>query len=200
MLNTRNAGTRRVVATAGGLAALGVAAVVSLAPAAGGASRDAVAERGAPCSAAAAPVADSSVRELRRSIRCLINQERGVRGLGRVVRNHPLQKAAQRHTKTMVATGCLAHRCPDEADLETRLRRAGYFDGAESWRYAENTGCGESAEAMYANWMATVYHRVNILDPDFDDVGVGVSTDRVPGRCKKDYGTFTLVLGTRETP
>ena len=53
---------------------------------------------------------------------------------------------------------------------------------------------------MVANWMASVYHRVNILDPEFDDVGVGVSQKRVDGRCKRKYGTFTVVFGTRDAP
>ena len=118
-------------------------------------------------------------RTLRKSIRCLINEERAVHGFGKLLRNESLQKAAQRHTKAMVAADCLAHRCGDEPNLETRLRQAGYFDGVKAWRYAENTGCGESAEAMVANWLASLYHRVNILDPDFEDIGVGVSQERV---------------------
>jgi len=74
---------------------------------------------------------------------------------------------------------------------------AGYFDGVKSWRYAENTGCGLSAEAMVANWLDSVYHRVNILDEDFRDMGVGASHRRVAGRCQKGYGTFTVVFGER---
>jgi uncharacterized protein YkwD len=195
----RNPGVRLVVALIGTLAALAVASVASLAPAAE--SPETTADRrGAGCSLAAVPVDESNIKDVRRSIRCLINQERAVHGFNRLLRNAPLQIAAQRHTKTMVATACLAHRCGDEVDLETRLSRAGYFDGAESWRYAENTGCGLSSEAMFENWMATVYHRVNILDPEFNDVGIGVSEERVEGRCKKRYGTFTVVFGTRTAP
>lgn len=195
MSSKRITGLCRVVAAIGGLAALALVGVVSLAPAAEPGA--AVAERGPACSLAAAPVSESSVKEVRKAIRCLINQERAIHGFGKQRRNSSLEKAAQRHTKTMVATGCLAHRCPDEVDLETRLQRAGYFEGATSWRYAENTGCGATAEAMFENWMDSVYHRVNILDPDFDDIGVGVSHKRVEGRCKKQYGTFTVVFGTR---
>jgi uncharacterized protein YkwD len=99
----------------------------------------------------------------------------------------------------MVSADCLAHRCGDEPNLEGRLRQAGYFNGVKSWRYAENTGCGASAEAMVANWMASVYHRVNILDPDFAEIGVGASEDRVHGRCKRGYGTFTVVFGERSS-
>ncbi len=198
MTQTRKAGRRRVAAVAGGLAALGVAAVASLAPASSPAPSQAAAARSGPaCGLAPVPAADSAVKNLRKSIRCLINEERAVHGFGKLARNSPLQKAAQRHAKVMVHTGCLAHRCPNELSLEARLRQAGYFDGAESWRYAENTGCGASAEAMVANWMASVYHRVNILDPEFREVGIGVSKKKVAGRCQKKYATFAVVFGER---
>jgi uncharacterized protein YkwD len=198
MSNSVDAGRRRLAATAGGLAALGAAALASLALAAGGPGPGPASARGVTgCASAAVPVSESSVKELRKAVRCLVNQERAIHGFGRLNKNKPLQQAAQKHTKTMVATDCLAHRCPDEVDLDTRLEQAGYFDGAKSWRYAENTGCGASAEAMVANWMNSVYHRVNILDPEFRDLGIGASQQRVDGRCKRKYGTFTVVFGVR---
>ena len=78
-----------------------------------------------------------------------------------------------------------------------RYALGAFIDGVASWRYAENTGCGLSAEAMVATWLDSVYHRVNILDEDFRDMGVGVSQRRVAGRCQKAYGTFTVVFGER---
>jgi uncharacterized protein YkwD len=189
------------VATVGALAGLGVAALASFAIAADPPPATTTAERGGTsCEPASVPAADSNVKDLRKSIRCLINEERAVHGLSKLARDEALQKAAQRHTNAMVATGCLAHRCPDEVDLDTRLDQAGYFDGAESWRYAENTGCGLDAEAMVANWMASLYHRVNILDPEFRDIGVGASQRRVAGRCDKGYGTFAVVFAERTIP
>jgi uncharacterized protein YkwD len=200
MAELRKAGSRRLVASAGSLAALGVAAVASLMLAASPAPAGITAPRAeTTCQLATVPAADSSARELRKSIRCLINEERAVHGFGKLARNRPLQSAGQRHTRAMVDTGCLAHRCPNEADLETRLRQAGYFEGADSWRFAENTGCGLSAEAMVANWLASLYHRVNILDPDFREIGVGVSHRKVPGRCEKGYASFAVVFGERTT-
>jgi uncharacterized protein YkwD len=199
MTSIRKAGLRRRAATVGALVALGVAAVASLAVAAGVQTPAPNPARGATkCNDASVPAADSTTRELRNSVRCLVNQERAVHGLGKLDRNEALKTASQWHAKTMVETGCLAHRCPGEDDLDTRLDRAGYFDGAASWRYAENTGCGASAEAMVANWMDTVYHRVNILDPDFHDIGVGVSHERVNNRCGKGYATFAVVFGDRK--
>src|SRR4051794_23123213 len=196
MTPIRKAGLRRLAVTVGALVALGVAAVASLAVAAGGQVPAPKPAGGATkCNSASVPATESTIRELGNSVRCLVNQERAIHGLAKLDRNESLKTASQWHVKTMVETGCLAHRCPDEDDLDTRLDRAGYFDGAESWRYAENTGCGASAEAMVANWMHTVYHRINILDPDFRDIGVGVSHKRVNKRCGRGYATFAVVFG-----
>ncbi len=197
MTQTHKAALRRRAATVGGLMAVGVAAVASLAVASNPAPEPKPARGETHCELASVLAVDSSPRDLRRSIRCLVNVERAVHGVGKLDKNPALKTASQRHVKTMVETRCLAHRCPDEDDLETRLERAGYFDGAESWRYAENTGCGESAEAMVANWLHVVYHRINILDPDFQDIGVGVSQERVPGRCEKGFATFAVVFADR---
>jgi uncharacterized protein YkwD len=197
MTQTHKAALRRRAVTVGGLVALGIAALASLAVAADPAPAPRAEGGETQCKLASVPAADSSPRDLRRSIRCLINEERAVHGVGKLDKNLALKTASTRHVRTMVETGCLAHRCPDEDNLETRLERAGYFDGAESWRYAENTGCGVDAEAMVANWLHVVYHRINILDPDFHDIGVGVSKDRVPGRCGKGYATFAVVFADR---
>ena len=110
-----------------------------------------------------------------------------------------LQKAGQRHTKTMVATDCLAHRCPGEDDLEARLREAGYFDGAavvavrrEHRLRAERRGDGRQMAGDVK------FHRINILDKDFDDIGVGVSTRRVEGAARRVSCTFAVVFGDRD--
>lgn len=195
MTQTFKPGWRRVVAAVGAAAAALAVAAASFAIASEAPAPTPAKGGGSGCSAASEPAATSTIKQLRKSVRCLINQERAVHGYGKLVRNSSLQRAAQRHTKAMVASGCLSHRCPDEPNLEDRLDAAGYLDGVASWRYAENTGCGLSAEAMVANWLDSVYHRVNILDQDFRDMGVGVSQRRVSGRCAKGYGTFTVVFG-----
>jgi uncharacterized protein YkwD len=149
------------------------------------------------CPDASIAVADATVTDLRKSLRCLIGVERTARGLTKLKANEPLATAAQRHVKTMVATACLDHRCPGEVNLNTRLRRAGYFDDATSWRYAESTGCGITAESMFTSWMSSDYHRANILDPEFEDIGVAASQESVPELCEEGLGTFAVVFGTR---
>lgn len=150
------------------------------------------------CPGAEEGLADASRQAQRRAVRCLLNEQRTLRDLARLDRDPSLQKAAQRHSRVMGATDCLAHRCPGERGLDQRVRRAGYLAQAERWRYAESTGCAASPEAMVASWMGSDFHRVNILDREFDEVGVGVVGDRVKGRCARGYATFAVVVGWRE--
>lgn len=189
---------RRELIAAGVLAAVGVALLAAIAVAARPDPGAAAAGTGVACPAADQPAAQTNARQLRRSVRCLINEERAARGLGALVRALSLKDAAQAHSEVMVQTDCLAHQCDGEDDLETRLRDAGYLEDAEMWRFAENTGCGLSAEAMVANWMATKFHRVNILQPKFREIGVGAVMDPVKDRCERGYATFAVVLGWRD--
>ena len=186
----------RVAAAA--IAALAVLLVASLGPA--GAKPSPVAARGGPCSNADRPADELTSVELRKAVRCLINAERAGRGRAKLVRDRGLQRVAQKHAATMVATDCLAHRCGDELELEERIRRAGYFEAADAWQYAESTGCGVSAKAMVTNWMAHGYHRINILEETYRDVGVGAVPERVESRCEKGYGTFAVLFGWRTPP
>ena len=102
-----------VVAVAAAAATLGSLAIASESP-----PGDATA-RAAACPGADAPAADTTGRKLRKSVRCLLNTERAVHGFGKLKRRGALEEAAQRHTKTMVETDCLAHRCGGEVDLRS---------------------------------------------------------------------------------
>jgi uncharacterized protein YkwD len=150
------------------------------------------------CKNAEEPVNSLSSGAVRDAVLCLINDERRRHARRTVEQSKALQSAAQRHTKKMVSTNCLSHQCPGEGPLAARIRRSGYTDGAASWAFAENTGCGLSAEAMVANWMASRYHRINIVDGAFEDIGVGYSPERVQSRCSSGYGTFTTVFAFRK--
>ncbi len=149
------------------------------------------------CPGSDQPVAESTASELRKSVRCLILAERGARGLPKLARAESLELAARRHVKTMIATDCLAHRCPNEVDLERRLRRAGYLDGISTFRFAESTGCGTSAASMVASWMTSTFDRASILDVGFEDIGVAVSPNASEDVCGDGYGTFAVVFGSR---
>ncbi len=195
------AGRRRHAVIAGAIAALVVALLASLAIAA---RPDApkvapsAPKAASACANADRPADEATTKQLRKAVRCLINKQRVRVGAGKLAKHPGLRKAAQRHAKVMVAEACLAHECGDEADLETRIRQTGYLDGAKAWKFAENTGCGASAEAMVANWVASREHRLNLLTKRFRELGVGVVGDPVKGECRAGYATFVVVLGWRK--
>jgi uncharacterized protein YkwD len=198
MTRIQSARRRTLIAAGGALAAVGLVLLTAIAFALRPDPGSAAAGAGVACPGAGQPAAQMNASQLRRAVRCLINEERAARDLSAVVKDQSLKKAAQAHSEVMAETGCLAHQCAGEDDLQTRLRDAGYLDGAEMWRFAENTGCGLSAEAMVANWMATRFHRINILQAKFRDIGIGAVPQRVKGHCERGYATFAVVFGWRD--
>jgi uncharacterized protein YkwD len=153
----------------------------------------------AACELADRPAAELSVEELRKAVVCLINKARAQRRhLGSLSRSRALRKAAQRHTQVIIRTGCFAHRCPGEPGLEDRIRDAGYLDRARNWGYGESTGCAESPAAMVKNWLEISFHRRNLLDRDFREVGIGTAHGGPSRRCEEGFATFTAVFGWRE--
>jgi uncharacterized protein YkwD len=149
------------------------------------------------CDHATDPVRKLTSGQLRKATVCLLNQERSRHARPRLTPSVRLDEAAQSHTEKMVETNCLTHVCPDEPKLEARIRKSGYLKGARKWQFAENTGCGSTAEAMVGNWMASTFHRINVLGKKFRDLGVGLSDERVRSRCRPGFGTFTTVFAFR---
>jgi uncharacterized protein YkwD len=183
-----------VAALAATVAVAVVAGTAHARPAGSAASGGAAADS---CSGSDETVAETTLPDLRKAVRCLISAERVARGLPKLARAESLETAAKRHVRTMIDTDCLAHRCPGEVDLEHRLRRAGYLDGTTTYRFAESTGCGTTAESMVSSWMASPFDRTNVLDVGFKDIGVAVSQDASDLLCGDGYGTFAVVFGSR---
>ena len=50
---------------------------------------------------------------------------------------------------------------------------------------------------MVAGWLDVKYHRINILNKDFRDIGVGVVHKRIKDRCDDGFVTFAVVFGSR---
>lgn len=179
-------------------AAIGVAMIAALAIALPAGPAAGKGGGGSECKNAETSVDQLSPTAARASFFCLLNEERRQHARQPLKKNKVLQKVAQKHTKKMVQTDCLSHQCPGESSLDSRIKKSGYTKGASDFEYSENTGCGISTKAMVANWMASQFHRTNILEKKFRDAGVGFSDERVPSKCSADYGTFTVVFGFRK--
>ncbi len=83
-----------------------------------------------------------------------------------------LNNAAYLHATDMAGDDYFDHVSRDGTRFDERITAAGY-----DWRAAgENIAAGHrNAGAVVADWMASPGHCRNIMNPDFEDLGVGVS-------------------------
>lgn len=101
-----------------------------------------------------------------------INQERALLRRPPLLPHPFLREIARRHSARMAAAGALSHRFPGWPDPEQRMQEAGLCFLAS----AENIAHGQSPYARFVHeaLMASVRHRINILDARMRQVGVGV--------------------------
>jgi uncharacterized protein YkwD len=163
---------------------------------------DDAAKRGG-CPNTNTPVNQLTDRQIRKSTGCLIDRERRQRNRVALDLNGKLTKAAEKHTKRMIRDDCFDHKCPGEPGLGKRIRRTGYLDGADKWRYAENLGCDDTTSGMVDAWLGDDFNRTNLLKRRYRDLGVGVEQGVPPtpppaGTCPNDAATFTLVFAVRK--
>jgi uncharacterized protein YkwD len=100
----------------------------------------------------------------------LVNRERQSRGLATLVIDERLLQAARKHSVRMAATGALEHQLPGEPKLSLRLgETAMRFDAS-----GENVAVAGDAARAHNGLMHSPHHRENILDVQFNSIGVGV--------------------------
>lgn len=100
----------------------------------------------------------------------LLNQDRQARGLGQLVMDERLRRAARKHTRWMVSRGEVEHQFADEPKLSQRLGEVALrFDAS-----GENVARTSGPERAHVALMNSPGHRANILDPNFNSIGIGV--------------------------
>ncbi len=106
-----------------------------------------------------------------------------------------LRCAARQHSLDMAQRGYFDHISPDGEGPDARATHAGY-----DWFYiGENIAMGSPTPAdVVAQWLASPGHCANILDPEFEEVGVGyVPSSDQPGMYPN---IWTAVYGKRRQP
>jgi uncharacterized protein YkwD len=93
-----------------------------------------------------------------------MNNERAAVGHPRLVLESDLIAVARRHSGHMAADGTIYH----NQNLANEV-------GGQWWVLGENVGMGPSCQAIHDAFMASPEHRSNILDTDYNQVGVGVA-------------------------
>jgi uncharacterized protein YkwD len=100
----------------------------------------------------------------------LVNSERAKVGCPPLQISLQLTAAAQGHSEDMAHTDYFSHTSLDGRSPWDRFREEGY----EFWSAGENIAAGyQTPAAVMAGWMDSEGHRANILDCDFEDIGVG---------------------------
>jgi uncharacterized protein YkwD len=102
----------------------------------------------------------------------LINVERAKYGLSPVRYNGALDNASEKHAEHMAIVGKMAHDGIGDGDPGERIRAEGF---RKAW--GENVATGQtSPEQVVREWMASPGHRRNILDPNYQQMGVAYVT------------------------
>jgi uncharacterized protein YkwD len=103
----------------------------------------------------------------------LVNAERLKEGVPPLVADDRLMRAAQEYSGVLGQGECFQHACPPVPELPGRLGNVGYVDYN---RIGENIAAGyKTAEDVVAGWMGSPGHRRNILNPDYQEIGIGVT-------------------------
>ncbi len=177
-------------------AALGLVAALVVLP---GGGAQASAPR--PCADAGYAPGRLTLHAMRSTVLCLVNRVRGHYDLAPLTYSPQLRGSATSHSADMVARHYFAHDGPRGGTLGDRIGRAGYLSRPGGFLIGENIGGGVGARfgspaAVYRAWMHSPPHRINILSPDFHDVGVGVVRG-FPAGGGGAAATYTMDLGAR---
>ena len=100
----------------------------------------------------------------------LANADRSAQGLPPLKWDQALAAAAAQHAQLMAQQPALSHQYPGEPDLAARAGAA----GAHFRSISENVALAPSPQALEKEWMNSAPHRVNILDPHSNVVGIGL--------------------------
>lgn len=142
----------------------------------------------------------ANVKRIRAATVCLLNVHRRSHGLPQLRSNADLQGAAQRYSGLMVSQRFFDHVAPDGATLDNRIAKTRYTLRANAWALGENLAWGEDPRstplATVGKWMASPFHRTQVLAPHFRDIGVGI-TRGAPMQAQIPGATYSAVFGGR---
>ncbi len=116
----------------------------------------------------------SAIPEDAEQLLSLTNQDRAADGLGPLKWDAALAGAARAHAELMVEHATLEHQFPGEPDVPARAGQA----GAHFRSIAENIALGPNATDIERQWMRSVQHRTNILDPQMNSIGIALLRSR----------------------
>jgi uncharacterized protein YkwD len=131
---------------------------------------------------------------------CLLNEERAANGIAPLRSQPTLEAAATSYAQSMVDQRFFAHVNPSGQTIDERL--ASYITGTRSYTIGENLAWGQSVlgtpVATVNAWMRSPGHRENILNADFEEIGVGIVPGSPSGGPLDASATYATEFGFRE--
>ncbi|HTA32709.1 MAG TPA: CAP domain-containing protein [Solirubrobacteraceae bacterium] len=121
---------------------------------------------------------------VRAAVLCLINRKRAEAGESPLVPNAQLEQAAEEHAQELVADDYFAHVSPSGETPVDRIRDTGYIPNpGVGYVIGENLAWGtyqlSTPQAIVSAWIASPGHLANILEAQYHDTGIGI-TSAVP--------------------
>jgi uncharacterized protein YkwD len=118
---------------------------------------------------------------VRAAVLCLVNRQRAEHGVGPLVTQPSLERAAEAHVQEMIDLDYFEHISPSGLTPVQRIREDGYItDPQAGYVIGENLAWGtfnlSTPEAIVAAWIASPEHLANILEAEYRDTGIGVIT------------------------
>ena len=95
-----------------------------------------------------------------------INAERANVGRPKLVIKGDLTSVARNHSEDMAADGTIYH----NSNLKNEV-------GGNWWALGENVGMGPDCESLHNAFMDSPGHKANVLDKDYNQIGVGAVTE-----------------------
>ena len=103
-----------------------------------------------------------------RSLLSELNAIRAQHGLGQLMLDSHLQRAAQSHSREMITTNDFTH-----GAFGTRMLRFDVSGRFAAENLAWGTGARGTARGIVVAWLASPEHRANLLRASFTRVGIG---------------------------
>jgi len=153
------------------------------------------------CPGAGLMAQDSSQGQMEKATLCLMNKERQKRGLNPLKAQSQLREAALQHTLDMLSQLLFSHSGSNGSSVVDRIKKSGYLRGTSEWWVGENIAYGYGATSAPRQIMDMLMHspehRANILDKDFEEVGVTVEFGTPEKRFRNEGATYTTDFGAR---
>ena len=117
----------------------------------------------------------------------LINESRNNHGLSSIVLSDELSDLALGHSKDMADNNFFSHINEDNETPEDRRNNAGILTGV-----SENIAKDVSIEFAHEGLMRSATHRDNILDPEWQRVGIGIDKEDGYLYITQEFSTFEI--------